>query len=64
VTSNTLTATFIPSNGSYDLFVDQALSHSSLAPFSGLSELAFETVYRLNIGGTLLLAENETLGRT
>ncbi|GAU32721.1 hypothetical protein TSUD_101420 [Trifolium subterraneum] len=47
-----------------DLFVDQALSLSPLAPFSGLSELAFETVYRLNIGGTLLTAENDTLGRT
>ncbi|WJX68343.1 Receptor-like protein kinase THESEUS 1 [Trifolium repens] len=77
VTSDSLTVTFIPSNGSVafvnaievvsmpdDLFVDQALSLSPLAPFSGLSELAFETVYRLNIGGTLLTAENDTLGRT
>ncbi|CAK8535170.1 unnamed protein product [Lathyrus sativus] len=77
VTSDTLTVTFIPSNGSVafvnaievvsmpdDLFVDQALALSPLAPFNGLSELAFETVYRLNIGGTLLTAENDTLGRT
>ncbi|WJX73389.1 Receptor-like protein kinase THESEUS 1 [Trifolium repens] len=77
VTSDSLTVTFIPLNGSVafvnaievvsmpdDLFVDQALSLSPLAPFSGLSELAFETVYRLNIGGTLLTAENDTLGRT
>lgn len=77
VTSDTLTVTFIPSNGSIafvnaievvsmpdDLFVDQALALSPLAPFNGLSELAFETVYRLNIGGALLTAENDTLGRT
>ncbi|XP_019443980.1 PREDICTED: receptor-like protein kinase THESEUS 1 [Lupinus angustifolius] len=77
VTSDTLTLTFIPSNGSLafvnaievvsmpdELFVDQALALNPPAPFSGLSELAFETVYRLNIGGSLLNAENDTLGRT
>ncbi|XP_004487672.1 receptor-like protein kinase THESEUS 1 [Cicer arietinum] len=77
VTSDILTVTFIPSNGSVafvnaievvsmpdDLFVDQALALNPTSPFNGLSELAFETVYRLNIGGTLLTAENDTLGRT
>ncbi|XP_027354679.1 receptor-like protein kinase THESEUS 1 [Abrus precatorius] len=77
VTSDTLTVTFIPSNGSVtfvnaievvsmpnELFVDQALAVSPPAPFSGLSELAFETVYRLNMGGPLITAQNDTLGRT
>ncbi|XP_057451314.1 receptor-like protein kinase THESEUS 1 [Lotus japonicus] len=77
VTSDTLTLTFIPPTGSVafvnaievvsmpnDLFVDQALALEPTAPFSGLSELAFETVYRLNIGGSLLTAQNDTLGRT
>ncbi|XP_027340618.1 receptor-like protein kinase THESEUS 1 isoform X2 [Abrus precatorius] len=47
-----------------DLFVDQALALNPTAPFNGLSELAFETVYRLNIGGPLLTSQNDTLGRT
>ncbi|KAF1899481.1 hypothetical protein Lal_00019609 [Lupinus albus] len=77
VTSDTLTVTFIPSNGSVafvngievvsmpdELFVDQALALNPSAPFSGLSELAFETVYRLNMGGPLITAQNDTLGRT
>ncbi|KAK7244371.1 hypothetical protein RIF29_39192 [Crotalaria pallida] len=77
VTSDTLTVTFIPSNGSAafvnaievvsmpdELFFDQASALNPPAPFSGLSELAFETVYRLNIGGSLLNAQNDTLGRT
>ena len=77
VTSDTLTVNFIPSNGSVafvnaievvsmpdDLFVDQALALNPSAPFSGLSELAFETVYRVNIGGPSLTAQNDTLGRT
>ncbi|OIW05257.1 hypothetical protein TanjilG_03646 [Lupinus angustifolius] len=77
ITSVTLTVTFIPSNGSVtfvnaievvsmpdELFIDQALAINPPAPFSGLSELAFETVYRLNVGGPLLNAQNDTLGRT
>ncbi|XP_028792271.1 receptor-like protein kinase THESEUS 1 isoform X1 [Neltuma alba] len=77
VTSDTLTLTFIPSNGSEafvnaievvsiptDLFADQAFGLHPPSPVSGLSELAFETVYRLNIGGPLVTAQNDTLGRT
>ena len=77
VTSNTLTITFIPLNNSIafinaievvsipdEVLPDQALALNPTAPFSGLSELALETVYRLNMGGPLLTAQNDTLGRT
>ncbi|KAB1217211.1 Receptor-like protein kinase THESEUS 1 [Morella rubra] len=77
VTSDTLTLTFIPSNDSVafinaievvsipdEVLPDQALALNPSAPFSGLSELAIETVYRLNMGGPLLTAQNDTLGRT
>ena len=77
VTSNTLTVTFIPLNNSIafinaievvsipdEVLPDQALALNPTAPFSGLSELALETVYRLNMGGPLLTAQNDTLGRT
>ena len=77
VTSNTLTLTFIPLNNSIafinaievvsipdEVLPDQAWALNPTAPFSGLSELALETVYRLNMGGPLLTAQNDTLGRT
>ncbi|KAI5662689.1 hypothetical protein M9H77_22012 [Catharanthus roseus] len=77
VTSDNLMVTFIPSNGSVAfvnalevvsvpdaLIPDQALSISPTGPFSGLSEHAFETVYRLNMGGPLITAQNDSLGRT
>ncbi|WOK91910.1 receptor-like protein kinase THESEUS 1 [Canna indica] len=76
VTSDSLTLTFIPSNGSVsfvngievvsvpdELIYDQALAVPN-APFSGLSELGLETVYRLNVGGPLLTPRNDSLGRT
>ncbi|MQL83718.1 hypothetical protein Taro_016211 [Colocasia esculenta] len=76
VTSNVLTLTFIPSNGSVsfvngievvsvpdELIPDLALAIPN-APYSGLSALALETIYRLNVGGPLLTSENDTLGRT
>ncbi|XP_020092778.1 receptor-like protein kinase THESEUS 1 [Ananas comosus] len=75
VTSDELTLTFIPSNGSVsfvngiqvvsvpdELIYDQALSIPD-GPFSGLSELGLETMYRLNMGGPLLTPQNDSLGR-
>ncbi|KAK8602994.1 hypothetical protein V6N13_085194 [Hibiscus sabdariffa] len=77
VTSDTLTLTFIPSNDSVSfvnaievvsipdaVLPDQALALNPSAPVSGLSEFAMETVYRLNMGGPLITAQNDTLGRT
>lgn len=76
VTTDTLTLTFIPANNSVtfvnaievvsipnEILPDQALALSPSVHFSGISELALETVYRLNMGGPLLTAENDTLGR-
>ncbi|XP_021726046.1 receptor-like protein kinase THESEUS 1 [Chenopodium quinoa] len=75
VDSNSLSLTFIPSNNSIafvnaievvsipdDLIPDQALFLPSTS-ISGISELALETVYRVNMGGPLLTAQNDTLGR-
>ncbi|XP_055823892.1 receptor-like protein kinase THESEUS 1 [Solanum dulcamara] len=77
VTSDSLTVALIPSNNSVafvnaievvsapnELIVDQAMAASPPAPFNGLSGLALETVYRLNMGGPLITAQNDTLGRT
>ncbi|KAJ0103374.1 hypothetical protein Patl1_04564 [Pistacia atlantica] len=77
VTSDTFTLYFVPSNNSVAfvnaievvsipdaLFPDQALALHPSAPFSGLSDLGFETIYRLNIGGPWISAQNDTLGRT
>ncbi|XP_018623559.1 receptor-like protein kinase THESEUS 1 isoform X2 [Nicotiana tomentosiformis] len=76
VNSDSLTLALIPSNNSVafinaievvsvpdELIPDQAVALSPLAPFNGLSELALETVYRLNMGGPQLTAQNDTLGR-
>ncbi|KAJ6776351.1 hypothetical protein OIU74_000516 [Salix koriyanagi] len=76
VTSDTLTLFFIPSNNSVTfinaievvsipdgVLPDQAITINPSIPISGLSELAFETVFRLNAGGPLITAENDTLGR-
>ncbi|CAH1444505.1 unnamed protein product [Lactuca virosa] len=76
VTSNTLLLNFIPSNNSIafinaievvsipdELIPDQATKLSQSSPITGLSELAFETVYRLNMGGPKLTPQNDTLGR-
>ncbi|KVI02257.1 Concanavalin A-like lectin/glucanase, subgroup, partial [Cynara cardunculus var. scolymus] len=77
VTSNTLLLNFVPSNNSIafvnaievvsipdNLIPDQAIGLSPSSPVNGLAELAFETVYRLNMGGPKLSPQNDTLGRT
>ncbi|XP_042040430.1 receptor-like protein kinase THESEUS 1 [Salvia splendens] len=77
VTSNSLLVTFIPANGSVafvnaievvsapdSLIPDQASIVSPHGQFDGLSGLALETIYRLNMGGPLITAENDTLSRT
>ncbi|KAJ8754637.1 hypothetical protein K2173_010728 [Erythroxylum novogranatense] len=77
VTSDSLTLSFISSNNSFAfvnaievvsvpdaVLPDQALALNPSTPLNGLSQLAFETVYRLNMGGPLITAENDTLGRT
>ncbi|XP_074557478.1 receptor-like protein kinase THESEUS 1 [Curcuma longa] len=76
LTSDSLALTFIPANGSVSfvngievvsapdyLIYDQALAVPN-APFSGLSVLGLETVYRVNMGGPLLTPLNDSLGRT
>ncbi|KAJ6293133.1 hypothetical protein OIU78_025170 [Salix suchowensis] len=76
VTSDTLTLSFIPSNNSVafvnaievvsvpdGVLPDQAVAINPSSSVSGLSALAFETVFRLNAGGPLITAENDTLGR-
>ncbi|CAA3019728.1 receptor kinase THESEUS 1 [Olea europaea subsp. europaea] len=77
VTSDNLVLNFIPSNNSIafvnaievvsvpdSLIPDQAVTLSPPGHFTGLSGFALETVYRLNMGGPLVTAQNDTLGRT
>jgi len=76
VTEDTLVLTFIPSSNSLafvnaievvsvpdSLVSDTAQSVPPSSPYSGLSEHAFETIYRLNMGGPLITPDNDTLGR-
>lgn len=76
VTSDSLTLTFIPSNNSVafangievvsvpdELSTSQPVALSSSAPSGGLSAFAFETMYRLNMGGPAITLQNDTLGR-
>ncbi|CAI9101972.1 OLC1v1000149C1 [Oldenlandia corymbosa var. corymbosa] len=35
-----------------------------VSQYTGLSQIAYQTVYRLNVGGRLISSENDTLGRT
>ncbi|KAK9085142.1 hypothetical protein Sjap_025553 [Stephania japonica] len=77
VATESLSITFIPSNNSVtfvngievvsvpdELIPDQVPTVVHSSPLNGLSNLAFETVYRLNMGGPLLTPQNDTLGRT
>ncbi|KAK1305515.1 Structural maintenance of chromosomes protein 4 [Acorus calamus] len=46
------------------LISDSASSVSPVADFPGLSSRAFQTSYRLNVGGPLITPANDTLGRS
>lgn len=76
VTSDKLFLKFVPSNNSVafinaievvsvpdELIPDEAPSIFPSTTVNGLSDHAFETVYRLNMGGPKLTPENDTLGR-
>ncbi|CAN1239060.1 Receptor-like protein kinase HERK 1 [Linum grandiflorum] len=76
VTSDSLSLSFVPSNNSVafvnavevvsipDIVLpDQAWALNPSNSVGGLSDLAYETVYRLNMGGPLITSENDTLGR-
>jgi hypothetical protein len=47
-----------------DLISDTANELSPVLEFSGLSKFAYQTMYRLNMGGPLITAANDTLSRT
>lgn len=47
-----------------NLVTDTATSLSPVTNFQGLPSYAFETVYRVNMGGPLITPANDTLGRT
>ncbi|XP_051197921.1 probable receptor-like protein kinase At4g39110 [Lolium perenne] len=50
-------------NAPDELITDTALTVSPLAETSGLSEAAYQMVYRLNVGGPSIGPVNDTLGR-
>ncbi|KAJ0765738.1 putative protein kinase RLK-Pelle-CrRLK1L-1 family [Helianthus annuus] len=77
VTSGSLLLNFIPSNNSVAfvnaievvsvpdyLIPNEAASVFPITTINGLSNQAFETMYRLNMGGPRLTPQNDTLGRT
>ncbi|MFS7963338.1 putative protein kinase RLK-Pelle-CrRLK1L-1 family [Helianthus anomalus] len=77
VTSGSLLLNFIPSNNSVAfvnaievvsvpdyLIPNEATSVFPINTINGLSDQAFETMYRLNMGGPKLTPQNDTLGRT
>ncbi|KAF5185913.1 Receptor-like protein kinase [Thalictrum thalictroides] len=76
VTSDSLDITFIPKPSSSAfvnaievvsvppaLISNDGFSLEQQAQFSGLSNQAYETVYRLNVGGPIVTPQNDTLGR-
>ncbi|KAK1435675.1 hypothetical protein QVD17_01441 [Tagetes erecta] len=76
VTSDSLLLNFIPSNNSLAfinaievvsipdyLIPNEATSVFPFTTVNGLSNQAFETMYRLNMGGPKLTPQNDTLGR-
>lgn len=76
VTSDSLVLNFIPSNSSIafinaievvsipdELIPNEATSVLPSTTINTLSDQAFETMYRLNMGGPKLTSQNDTLGR-
>lgn len=76
VTSDSLLLNFVPSNNSLAfinaievvsipdyLIPNEATSIFPFTTINGLSNQAFETMYRLNMGGPKLTPQNDTLGR-
>ncbi|XP_019083715.1 PREDICTED: probable receptor-like protein kinase At2g21480 [Camelina sativa] len=47
-----------------ELISDAGTSLFPVKGFSGLSEYAYQSVYRVNVGGPLITPHNDTLGRT
>ncbi|KAL3843429.1 hypothetical protein ACJIZ3_000832 [Penstemon smallii] len=77
VTTERYSLTFQPAHGSVAfvnaiefvsapdiLLNDVASAVFPKADFSGLQQMAYQTVYRLNVGGPVITAENDTLART
>ncbi|WOK99649.1 hypothetical protein Cni_G08361 [Canna indica] len=77
VLSDKVSLTFAPKKGSLafvnavevvsapeNLIADFATGISPAGDFSGVSNLALEVAYRLNIGGPEIVPKNDTLGRT
>ncbi|CAA0831969.1 Probable receptor-like protein kinase [Striga hermonthica] len=77
VTTERYSLTFQPAQGSVayisaiefvsapDILIgDIASSLFPKADYSGLLNIAYQTVYRVNVGGPLITAQNDTLGRT
>ncbi|XP_074268996.1 receptor-like protein kinase HERK 1 [Silene latifolia] len=77
VTSNNLMITIDPSRGSFaflnalevilvpdSLIIDHATLIDPAGSYNGLTRLALETVFRLNMGGPMVNFDNDTLWRT
>ncbi|KAI3448014.1 hypothetical protein Pfo_004679 [Paulownia fortunei] len=77
VTNERFSVTFEPAQGSVAfvsaiefvsapdiLLGDVATAVFPKGDYSGLLNIAYQTVYRLNVGGPLITAQNDTLGRT
>ena len=47
-----------------DLIADSNVELSPVGTIEGLSKYAFQTLYRLNMGGPIITPRNDTLGRT
>ncbi|KAL9820372.1 putative protein kinase RLK-Pelle-CrRLK1L-1 family [Arabidopsis thaliana] len=47
-----------------ELISDSGTALFPVIGFSGLSDYAYQSVYRVNVGGPLIMPQNDTLGRT